>query len=101
MGAKHSRLSDEDFLFLEEETGMSKATLQVEKLRPEYKMIWSVQSLFCFRKDNLEYIYRCGTPNSWKTAQVESSLRRSSSKSMLSWQRSFQGSIFPSHKLLN
>ena len=29
MGAKHSRLSEEDFLFLEEETGMSKATLEV------------------------------------------------------------------------
>ena len=50
MGAKQSRLSDQDFLFLEEETGMSKTTLQVEKFRLEYKMIWSVQSLFCFRK---------------------------------------------------
>ena len=39
MGAKQSRLSDEDFLFLEEETGMSKATLQVGKFRPEHKMI--------------------------------------------------------------
>ena len=29
MGAKHSSLSEEDFLFLEEETGMSKATLEV------------------------------------------------------------------------
>ena len=55
MGAKQSRLSEEDFLFLEEETGMSKATLQVRKFRPEHKMIkfrpehkmmWSVQSLF-------------------------------------------------------
>ena len=39
MGAKQSRLSDEDFLFLEEETGMSKTTLQVGKFRPEHKMI--------------------------------------------------------------
>ena len=104
MGAKQSRLSDEDFLFLEEETGMSKATLQVGKFRPEHKMIkfrpehkmiWSVQSLFCFRKENLVYIYRCGTPTSWKTAQVESSLRRNSSKSMPSWQRSSQGNSSP------
>ena len=29
MGAKQSRLSEEDFLFLEEETAMSKATLEV------------------------------------------------------------------------
>ena len=29
MGAKHSRLSEEDFRFLEEETAMSKATLEV------------------------------------------------------------------------
>ena len=39
MGAKQSRLSEEDFLFLEEETGMSKTTLQVEKFRPEYKKV--------------------------------------------------------------
>ena len=93
MGAKQSRLSDQDFLFLEEETGMSKATLQVGKFRPEHKMIWSVQSLFCFRKENLVYIYRCGMPTSWKTAQVESSLRRNSFKFMLSWQKSSQGNI--------
>ena len=81
MGAKQSRLSDQDFLFLEEETGMSKATLQVEKFRP------SVQS------PNFVHIYRCGTPTSWKTAQVESSLRRNSSKFMLYWQKSSQGNI--------
>ena len=55
MGAKQSRLSEEDFLFLEEETGMSKATLQVGKFRPEhkmikfrpeYKMIWIVKHYF-------------------------------------------------------
>ena len=37
MGAKQSKLSEEDFLFLEEETGMSKATLQVEKFRQSIK----------------------------------------------------------------
>jgi hypothetical protein len=29
MGAKHSRLTPEDFTFLEEETGMTRATLEV------------------------------------------------------------------------
>ena len=46
MGAKQSRLSDEDFLFLEEETGMSKTTLQVERFRPEHKMKCPIFILF-------------------------------------------------------
>ena len=32
MGAKQSRLSEEDFLFLEEETAMSKTTLEVNMM---------------------------------------------------------------------
>ena len=35
MGGKQSRLSEEDFRFLEEETGMSKATLQVNNVKTE------------------------------------------------------------------
>ena len=35
MGGKQSRLSEEDFRFLQEETGMSKATLQVNNVKTE------------------------------------------------------------------
>ena len=35
MGAKQSRLSEEDFHFLEEETAMSKATLEVSIVKTE------------------------------------------------------------------
>ena len=43
MGGKQSRLSEEDFRFLEEETGMSKATLQVNNMKTEIH--WDVWRL--------------------------------------------------------
>ena len=54
MGAKHSRLSEEDFLFLEEETGMSKATLEVSimwtlsRLKSDMNMVMDIRFSFWY-----------------------------------------------------